>query len=314
MVRPLIERRKEGSSMTQAPPQGIDGRFVETAFGRLHLREHRGDGPPILALHGFPDDSRIYNRLAPILAPRRVVAMDFAGFGHSDRVHYHDLPDQRREDEVGAVLDALGLDRVTLIGHDASGAVAVNYALAQPDRIDHLVLLNCYYGNDPVMQLPEMIRLFGDPNFTPLVDDIVADPKMRGWLLGHTRRQFGYPETDPDGVAAASTIPQFFGEQGWPDALVAIRAWTRSLYPELRRQDAHIAAGDLAALKVPVTVAFGRDDKYLNATVAAHLAALFPVSRLHLIDHASHWPQWDQPAVTADVIRADTADHCAPSP
>jgi haloalkane dehalogenase len=209
------------------------------------------------------------------------------------------------------VLDALGLDRVTLMGHDASGAVAVDYTLAHSERIDHLILLNCYYGNDPVMQLPEMIRLFGDSNFAPLVDDIVGDPKMRGWLLGHTRRQFGYPENDPDGVAAASTIPQFFGEDGWPDALTAIRAWTRSLYPELRRQDAHIAAGDLAALTVPVTVAFGRDDKYLNATVAAHLAAQFPHAALHLIDHASHWPQWDQPAIVADIISGNSS---GPSP
>jgi 2-hydroxy-6-oxonona-2,4-dienedioate hydrolase len=298
---------KKVYGMTEAPQRSTapGERFIDSDFGRLHVREEPGDGPPVLALHGFPDDSRIYKRLAPFVAPRRFVAIDFGGFGHSDRVQYHDLPDQRREKEIGAVLDALGLDRVTLIGHDASGAVAVNYTLANSERIDHLVLLNCYYGNDPVMQLPEMIRLFGDPDFTPLVDHIVEDPKTRAWLLNHTRRQFGYPEVDPDGVAAASTIPQFFGEEGWPDALDAIRAWTRSLYPELRRQDAHIAAGDLAALAVPVTVAFGRDDKYLNATVAAHLASRFPHSTLHLIDHASHWPQWDQPATIADIIRSD---------
>jgi 2-hydroxy-6-oxonona-2,4-dienedioate hydrolase len=291
-------------SMTQTDGRGAQtvSRFVDTTFGRMHLRETDGADPPILALHGFPDDSRIYDRLAPYLSPRRFLALDFGGYGHSERVEYTDLPDQRREAEVGAVLDALGLHQVSLIGHDASGAVAVNFALANPARVDHLVLLNCYYGNDPVLRLPEMIRLFGDPNFTPLADALVDDPKMRGWLLAHTRRQFGYPVDDPAGVAAASTVPQFFGEPGWPDALVAIRAWTKTLYPEMDRQDHHIAAGDLKALTVPVTVAFGRDDAYLNPTVAAHLAAQFPHASLHLIDDASHWPQWDQPAATAKII------------
>jgi 2-hydroxy-6-oxonona-2,4-dienedioate hydrolase len=277
-------------------------RFIDTTFGRLHVRETPGEGPPVLALHGFPDDSRIYDHLAPYLSPRRVLALDFGGFGHSDRVDYHDLPDQRREEEVGVVLDGLGVDRVTVIGHDASGAVAVNYTLAHSDRVDHLVLLNCYYGTDPSLRLPEMIRLLGDPNFTPLADALVSDPQMRGWLLAHTRRQFGYAVDDPDGVAAASIVPQFFGDQGWPDALAAIRAWLETLYPELARQDRHIARGDLAALTVPVTVAFGRDDAYLNATVAAHLAAYFPHATLHLIDDASHWPQWDQPETTAKII------------
>jgi haloalkane dehalogenase len=277
-------------------------RFVETRFGRLHLRETPGDGAPALALHGFPDDSRIYDRLAPHLSPRRVLALDFGGFGRSERIDYTDLPDQRREDEVGAALDALNLDTVTLIGHDASGAVAINYTLAHPDRIDHLVLLNCYYGHDPALRLPEMIRLLGDPNFTPLADAMVGDPKMRAWLLAHTRRQFGYAVDDPDGVAATSIVPQFFGEPGWPDALAAIRAWLKTLYPEMARQDRHLAAGDLRALTMPVTVAFGRDDAYLNVTVAAHLAAQFPHASLHLIDEASHWPQWDQPEATAKII------------
>ena len=53
---------------------------------------------------------------------------------------------------------------------------------------------------------------------------------------------------------------------------------------------------------MPVIVAFGRDDAYLDATVAAHLAAQFPHATLHLIDDASHWPQWDQPAAVAAIV------------
>jgi 2-hydroxy-6-oxonona-2,4-dienedioate hydrolase len=276
--------------------------MVETPYGRLHVRDTEGDGPPVVALHGFPDDSRIYDRLTPHLAPRRVVAIDFHGFGHSDRAENVDLQAGQREAEVGATLDALGLEQVTLVGHDASGPVAVNYALANRERISGLVLLNCYYGNAPALRLPEMIRLLADPNFTPLADALVDDPKMRAWLLAHTRRQFGYAVEDPAGVAAASVAAQWFGEAGWPDSLVAIRAWTATLYPELAVQDRHIASGDVKALTVPVAVAFGEDDAYLNAELARHIVGLFGNARLHLIEDASHWPQWDQPEVTAQII------------
>ncbi|WP_318219112.1 alpha/beta hydrolase [Streptomyces sp. SCL15-6] len=278
-------------------------RTVETTYGRLHVRDTEGDGTPIVALHGFPDDSRIYDRLTPHLAPHRVLSLDFRGFGGSERRQTEVLEPGQREAELGAVLDALELDRVALVGHDASGAVAVNYTLGHSDRVTKLVLLNCYYGEAPSLRLPEMIRLLGDPDFTPLADALVSDPKTRGWLLAHTRRRFGYAIDDPEGVAAASIVPQWFGEDGRPDALVAIRAWTATLYPELDIQDRHIANGDLAALKTDVTVAFGEDDAYLNPGLARHLQGLFANATLHLIKDASHWPQWDQPEITAQLIR-----------
>ncbi|MCX5191260.1 alpha/beta fold hydrolase [Streptomyces sp. NBC_00268] len=278
-------------------------RTVETPYGRLHVRDTEGEATPVVALHGFPDDSRIYNRLTPHLAPHRVVSLDFRGFGHSERPEKETLEPGQREAELDAVLDALELDRVTLVGHDASGAVAVNYALAHSERVAGLVLLNCYYGDAPALRLPEMIRLLGDPNFTPLADALVSDPKMRGWLLAHTRRRFGYALDDPEGVAAASIVPQWFGEDGRPDALVAIRAWTATLYPEMAIQDQHIANGELKELAVPVTLAFGEDDAYLNPELARHIQGLFANADLHLIKDASHWPQWDQPQLTAQLIR-----------
>lgn len=83
---------------------------------------------------------------------------------------------------------------------------------------------------------------------------------MREWILAHTQARFGYAVGDPDGVVAASVVPQWFGEGTRSDALVAIRAWTATLFPDLEAQNRHIADGDLATLTVPVTVAFGEDD------------------------------------------------------
>jgi len=58
---------------------------VDTPQGSVFVRQVPGEDPPVVLMHGFPDDQRIYNRLLPHLPPRRAVAFDFLGYGRSDR-------------------------------------------------------------------------------------------------------------------------------------------------------------------------------------------------------------------------------------
>jgi pimeloyl-ACP methyl ester carboxylesterase len=100
-----------------------------------------------------------------------------------------------------------------------------------------------------------------------------------------------------------AVFPQFFGDSDQPDALPAIRAWTAALFGALEAQDMRIARGELSALNIPVTLIFGALDHYLNPDLADHLTALFSKAELHLVQAASHWPQWDQPQVVSRWIR-----------
>jgi len=122
-------------------------------------------------------------------------------------------------------------------------------------------------------------------------------------LLAHTGRQFGLDAADQQGVGVASIMPQFFGDQAQPDVLVAVRAWTSALVAALDRQDTHVAVGDPPRLDLPVTPIFGATDDYLSPALARHLAGLFPHADLRLVDNASHWPRWDQPAIVARLIK-----------
>jgi 2-hydroxy-6-oxonona-2,4-dienedioate hydrolase len=98
-------------------------------------------------------------------------------------------------------------------------------------------------------------------------------------------------------------LPQFFGDGDHPDSMPAIRAWTAALFGDLDTQDRRIAQGQLAGLDIPVGLVFGALDRYLSPGLAAHLASLFGKADLHLVDGASHWPQWDQPEAVAELIR-----------
>ena len=281
----------------------VTTRQIPTAMGLLYVADHPGDGPALVLMHGFPDDSRIYNRLVPRRSPRRAVAFDFLGYGASDRPQTGAADPAGHLHQLGAVLDELGIETAVLVAHDASGPVAIDYALTAPDRVGQLILLNTYYGHAPALRLPEMIRLLADPDMTPLADAMLKDPDQRMWLLGHTARQFGGDPLDPNSVGITSVLPQFFGDAGHPDALPAIRAWTAALFGDLDTQDRRINRGQLASLNIPVRLVFGALDRYLSPGLAAHLASLFGRADLHLVDGASHWPQWDAPKAVSELIR-----------
>jgi haloalkane dehalogenase len=283
-------------------------RRVDTPNGRNFVSEIPGEDPPIVLMHGFPDDHRIYERLLPLLNPRRAVAFDWLGYGRSERSELRGFSLQNHVSELEAVLDELDIDRAVLVGHDASGPDAVAFAVAHPQRITHLVLLNTIFGRRPSLRLPEMIRLLADPTLVQLADAMIADEAQRLWLLQFTADHWGIEALDPQGLAVQSILPQFFGSVDQPDALAAIRAWTAYLFESLNEQDELVDSGALRDLEVPVSIIFGESDRYLNPFLAREIAGLFTEPSLHVVPGASHWPQHDQPQVLADLLtdRAST--------
>jgi haloalkane dehalogenase len=290
-------------------------RLLDYGGGQLYVRDHPGRTPAIVAMHGFPDDSRIYGRLIGALDPQRVVTFDWIGYGRSSRRDSGEWSAISRQHELLAVCDTLKLEQVVLVGHDASGPEAIEFALAHPEHVAGLVLLNTYYGRRPNLRLPEMIALMADPTLTPLTDALVDDPNQRLWLLAYTGRRFGLDASlPPDGIGVGSIVPQFVGDSSQSDALAEIRSLTGDLPAALDRQDAVIASARLRTVEVPVSVIFGRDDPNLTPDVAQHICGLFTNSEVHLIDRASHWPQWDQPDEVADLIKRSIATPATPRP
>jgi haloalkane dehalogenase len=291
------------SSAHQAAAAAATEQYVDTPRGRVFVRHIPGEDPPVVLMHGFPDDHRIYRKLLPRLSPRRVVTFDFLGYGQSDRPADPGFSLEDHGTQLAAVLDGLGIARAVIIGHDASGPDAVFYAVAHPERVAGLVLLNTVFGHQKSLKLPEMTLLFSEPELSALADDMMNDDSQRLWLLQRWGFQMDLDSADPDGVGSQSIIPQFFGGKGHPDALPAIRAWTANLPGWLDRQDALADSGALRSLQAPVTIIFGETDHYLNPSLGAEIARLFTGPAFHLVQHAGHYPQHDQPQVVADLVK-----------
>jgi pimeloyl-ACP methyl ester carboxylesterase len=230
------------------------------------------------------------------------VAFDFVGYGRSERTDTPKFSEADHAVELTAVLDELGIERAVLVGHDASGPDAVFYAVTHPERVAHLVLLNTIFGHQPSLWMPEMTRLFSDPQLKTLADDMVRDPNQLLWLLDRWGRQLGLPSDDPEGLVNTSILPQFVGGEDHPDALTSIRAWIEVLPDSFSHQDALIESGVLRTLRAPVSLIFGEEDHYLNPNLAVELAELFADPAFHLLPGAGHWPQHDQPEAVAEIL------------
>lgn len=261
---------------------------------RIHAVEHPGAGPAIVLMHGFPDNLHLYDRVVPLLAGRRVVTFDFLGWGRSDKPAGYPYTATQQIGEIGAVIDALGLDEAVLVAHDASGPPAIDWAVAHPDRIACLVLLNTYYGWHPALRPPEAIALYSTPLVRAVARAIVRrndllDEKLFTWQVGRFIR---------DEDVRAELVPKLYA-----DFRAARPAFWR-LNDDLPRTviSRRLRSGRLAGFERPVRIVFGDADPYLNRRVARRLHRLFPASDLHLLPTARHYVQVDEPARVAELI------------
>ena len=122
-------------------------RLIETNGVALAV-DDRGDGDPIVLLHGFPELAHSWRHQVPALfdAGYRVISFDQRGYGQSgkpDNVKAYGL-DNLVGDVVG-ILDRLGIDTATVVGHDWGSIVAWTCAVTHPDRFDRVVSLNVPY-------------------------------------------------------------------------------------------------------------------------------------------------------------------------
>jgi pimeloyl-ACP methyl ester carboxylesterase len=117
-------------------------RRVRGPSGELLAWEHAGGGPVTLLLHGIAHAGRQWDFFARAVAGRlRLIAPDARGHGDSVKPAAGYAPADFVAD-AAAILDALGLERVALVGHSMGGAHALAFTLAHPDRVSRLVVID----------------------------------------------------------------------------------------------------------------------------------------------------------------------------
>jgi pimeloyl-ACP methyl ester carboxylesterase len=162
--------------------------FADTPDGQIHYAT-AGQGKPVLLLHQTPRSWDEYRDVLPIIGTRyRAIAMDTLGFGDS----YRPQAPESIEMYAGGViqlLDALSIERASIVGHHTGGVVAVEVAAAYPQRVEKLILSSTPYVDAENRELRKT---------KPPIDEV--EPKPDGSHLTELwqRRMPFYPKDRPD--------------------------------------------------------------------------------------------------------------------
>ncbi len=115
---------------------------AENHGGRKLRVARLGSGPPVILLHGYPDNLQVWSELAPRLATRcEVIAFDWPGMGYSEAWRGGATPfDFARR--LLALMDAWKIERAAIVGHDMGGQPALAFAAEYPRRMTRLVVMN----------------------------------------------------------------------------------------------------------------------------------------------------------------------------
>ena len=124
-LKPQVNFQLGADNRMDTKPSFIE-HYVPREQGRVYVRDYAGTGPAFVLMHGFPDNLHIYDELIPhlVAAGRWVVTFDFLGFGASDKPAGANYGFKQRQND----LEALHLDKIVPVGHDAGGPAAINFA------------------------------------------------------------------------------------------------------------------------------------------------------------------------------------------
>jgi 3-oxoadipate enol-lactonase len=250
--------------------------------GNLHYTDY-GTGTPVVLLHGFPLDSRMWAAQVPALASAgyRVIAPDLRGFGQSESDQPFTI--ESLADDVHALLAGIGVLPVVLAGLSMGGYVALAYAKKYPADLRGLALLDTKAeadtpeGKEGRQKMIDVVRKDGAK--------AVADQMMPKMLAKDAAGQ--RPQVAQD----LRRMMEETDSKAIEHALGAMR-------------DRPDRSGELGAIKVPTLVVVGDSDQITPPQGAEAMAKKIPGAKLETIRGAGHMSPMEQPE---QVNRALTA-------
>jgi pimeloyl-ACP methyl ester carboxylesterase len=264
---------------------------VELPQGTIRYRD-LGDGEPIVFVHGYLVDGRLWSETAERLAEgHRCLVADWPLGAHKLAMNADaDLSPPGIAKVIAAFLEALDLDGVTIVGNDSGGAMSQVLVTQHPERIGRLVLTNCdAYSNFP----PGPFKLMPPLAKLPGAMTALALP----FRIGALRRAAFAP------FAKTKIPPELIDDWMRPSQTDSgVMRDTAKVTAGMNKRHTLEAAERLKAFKRPALLAWAPGDRVFPLSYAERLAQAIPDSRLETITDAKTFVPLDQPARLAELI------------
>lgn len=263
---------------------------ASTPQGAIAYRD-LGQGEPILFVHGLLVDGRLWSGVAERLrADFRCLVPDWPMGSHRTPMNPDaDLTPPGMAELIVAFMDALSLERATIVGNDSGGAVSQMLAAAHPERVERLILTNCdtfeHFPPFPFSLMPPIARLPGGMAALALPFRIAAVRRMTYGMLAQ--------QPIPAELVDSWLAP--VSDQG-------VRRDARKFIGAAHKRQTIEAAERLRSFERPLRFAWGTDDRFLKLAHAERLAAIVPDARIEPIADAGTFVALDQPARVAELI------------
>lgn len=257
------------------------GKFIDLDGYSTHYIE-KGEGEPVILLHGFFYNTYLWNKNIDALAAKfKVYALDFWGFGYSSRQPM-DYGYPLYASQVLRFMDAMKIQKASLIGQSFGGGTCILFSVQHRDRVKKLVLV------DPA----------GMPSTQPIMIRFSILPRVGEFVYGINNNSSRKMALSSAFFYDKSLITEeYFENVTRPQK---IKGTTEGFLSVMRKQFFFTLSNEiheLGKMDVPTLIVWGRNDKALPLKNGQEMHSILKGSRLEIIDRAGHVPneeQWQQ--------------------
>lgn len=270
-----------------APPPS---QFLTIEGMGVHLRDEgpRQDERPLVLLHGTSASLHTWDGWTEALrSQRRVIRLDLPGFGLTGPFPDGDYRIEHYVRWLLAVLDRLGVGEFVLVGNSFGGRIAWETALAAPERVQQLVLVDAAGYPSQARSVPLAFRLAKIPVLNQLLDLTLP----RRVVESSVRNVYG----DPAKVTPA-LVDRYYE--------LTLRAGNRAALPQRFRQaPAGVGTERIATLKLPTLILWGERDRLIPPADGERFQREIAGSGLIIFPGLGHVPQEEDPQTTVVALR-----------
>lgn len=255
-----------------------EGKQIEVDGNLTHFIE-KGSGSPVLMIHGFFLDSQMWAPNIDALAEHfHVFAMDLWGFGYSSREPM-DYSYQLYADQVLGFMDALAIERASIVGQSMGGGTAMLFCIQHRSRVDKLVLVGAA----------------GMPGDLPLAAKFLVFSGVGKFLMGLRTNAIRKKNLGEFWIHRRENLTDEYCETATRSHKVEGSGQARL---SILRKKIFFTLGEeipkLAAMDVPILLVWGDEDKSVSLETGRKLHNLLSTSRLEVFERTGHVPNYEE--------------------